>query len=325
MHPNGFTSDAINAINAQYYTHPAAFSDQLGLADIYTRNTSLNRAIGSLLETLLPSNKSVVRIKELSAGSHNTKWRYITERLVTRKNVEVILSDFDLAIFGAGTEFKTEAYSLFDQFPVLPDPEKLDAILITYGFDSVWLPDDLSLRKENGSWSRVTFQLQYPDNFNPQNITDIEQIKVMTRLEAVELGDIQYGELIECLYADIPEVWVNVPGGMIKRIVEAFNNQLCHDGVFLIGEVARNKPAQVQEIEPFSTSGRIAKFKIEDYLLMQNILEQEHGLYVKLMTLSEVISHGLSETEIKDAGAEIAPFGFLDLNCFAVISKTRLF
>lgn len=317
-----------------YYMHPKAFSHELGLADLYARNKPLNQAIGSLIHFLNRDNE-MLRIQELSSGGYSEKWSIITERLLPRDLISITLSDFEAQILPPQEklekkciEFHTTSVDIMKPLTFLPPSDRYDCIHITYGFDSVWMPEDLTLRKEHAQWFRVLypFPKQYEDMINSNelinaiDINDIKKIPLHPVLERISLETIPYGNLIEELYQFYSDAWVHLPGGMITRTMEAFERSLKPSGTIIIGDVIVREDKDIQEVNQFERSGKIALFKIEDYRIAKHILE-EQGFFVYFIELSELLAKFLTKNELQNAGGQIALFPKQDMNCLTIISR----
>jgi SAM-dependent methyltransferase len=322
---------AFNTYNRMYYSLPEAFTPTGGLADIYARSEPLNLAIGRLIESRLPRNVEAYTIKELASGGISMKWRYILQGLATDKRVRLILSDFsEHSLPSDQSEIKlpievdliSELYDLEQPLQNAASGDRLDAILVTYGFDSVWMQGDYTLCKKENIWHTATYSIALPDLKDKKHAT-LEQLhsaEIEYTLLPCDVATLPYGDVIDQLYRTFTDAWVNVPVGMIARVIESFERQLKPDGVFVIGDVVRYKIDQPPAEEPYSTSGKAAKFKIEDYLIASEVLGKR-GLRLEFYSLKEVITNNLSKSEINTYGAKLAPFGYEDMNCITVISR----
>lgn len=102
-------------------------------------------------------------------------------------------------------------------------------------------------------------------------------------------------------YDHLEAARVNLPGGLIARVVEAFDNQIQPDGAFIIGDNAINsadlQPESTRNpIGPFSGSGLVAKYKCEDYGLAQEIL-QSMGYQVELINARDLMDPFLTDAQ----------------------------
>ena len=65
---------------------------------------------------------------------------------------------------------------------------------------------------------------------------------------------------------------INFPGGFINKVIE-LTKQLKDDGVMIVGEVAYHGNNPNIPVRTHEFSGRVAKYKVEDYFLASKILE----------------------------------------------------
>jgi hypothetical protein len=77
---------------------------------------------------------------------------------------------------------------------------------------------------------------------------------------------------------------ISFPGGLIKRVVEAFATQLRPDGIFVICDTAEFS-LDSPDGAPLERgkSGVAAQYKVDDYCVAQLILEEEFGLHARLL------------------------------------------
>ncbi len=294
-----FTQDALNALNRAYYTHRYAF-----------RDVSYNFFTGRNFQTVL-SNEierlnlgTDLRIKELSNGPA-IRWEHLRYPLLYG-NTHVILTDFDISLLPTDEQlvrkrldpqhFSREVYSLTDVMPTLPTEERVDLMLITYGFDSIWLPQDIRYVKNGDTWYQTLYRLNIPENLA---FEEQEQIRAVLRgevdsnsiplrllaaveieesLEEVDMTTRSFGQQILNRYGHLETAAINVPGGLIQRVIEAFDNQIAEGGAFIIGDTAvddqrgysanTNSPAKSYLKLP---EGAI--YRQDDYGLAKAILE----------------------------------------------------
>ncbi len=315
---SGFSSDAINAINATYYASSVAFSKESQIADVYAMNITLNYTLGRLLLDVTGPRKSF-RVKELACGWFPEHWQYIAEgmRQGGAKRVLLTLTDFvqptrpRVLQRSRNIKLRTALYNVFDDMPSLPDKERLDAILATYTFDSVWLPEDARLTRIDGQWYQSAYRLKVAD-WNPRREELLDALRARTPLrrgtpedymgifveELRQTVDIQahpYGDIIARSSADI----VNVPGGLIRRVVNAFEAQLGSDGVFVCGDVMMFGLKTLQGEECYMNvselTGVVARYKVEDYAIARDVLQEQHGLRVEFVAFPELARRYLPE------------------------------
>lgn len=158
-------------------------------------------------------------------------------------------------------------------------------------------------------WHRTKYKVLHLENVN--EINDFQGVRIDKRLEKVNLINLDFGKYISKYYAHKTNVIINFPGGLIKKVVEAFEKQITKAGVFIIGDMAIDNPeGKILQDSPngdpvymkdYATSGKVAKFKVEDYGLAKIILESE-GFSVELETVEDFIENAGYEIplEVKD-------------------------
>lgn len=147
-----YSNDALNKINSLFYSSIDEAFGSSGLADFFIKIEPIQIAIARKIEELIP--KTIIRVKELGSGKDLTRWEIISKQKSKRK-WDVILSDFsekslpDLRKIKKSENFRfsTEKLDLLAPFKRLKTKDKVDVMLITYGFDSVWFPEDAHLEK----------------------------------------------------------------------------------------------------------------------------------------------------------------------------------
>ncbi len=307
-----FTTTALNAINSLYYGYcHDAFTKHGDIANIYVKNRMVQY---SLLQLFLEKIKiDPIRIKEFCCGSKYARWQQFAKYMPINRSMDVTLCDITSDIIPIdeirsknifNMKFDSCSYDLRESFPVLPEAHRFDALLVTYGFDSVWLEDDVMYVKQNGVWSEILYRVKVLPG-----IHDEEHVLALLRKETsdvsvplslfnnvvveriakpVDMKKVKYGADIEALYGDYDEVRVIVPSTMVTRVEEAFAGQLKDSGVFVIGEVATYPIKAGEKIEmtiaDFNTTGKVGKYKVEDFWLAERILTQR-GFKVEVIAL----------------------------------------
>jgi hypothetical protein len=310
-----FSDKALNNINALYYQLPTAFSAEVGLATMFVKNSWINKAIGKLIDTYT-AGKSHIKVKEICSGGKPDKWQAIAS--AATKPLSVELTDFvvpptpDFSSDDANmVDFSSSAYSLFETFPTLPTESKVDVMMSTYGFDSVWLDADRRYVKKDGKWYRELQRIRVLDSHPKKaemikalqtgqvsadlTIDDFGSVMVEFVTEEVTIDQVPYGQHIKSEYEDVNSSKVNFPGGLIARVVEAFDRQLQPDGIFVIGDVGViNRQKGKSPYTPHSSmSGLVARYKVENYDLAKKVLESEYGLEVEIQTLDVFVNNQL--------------------------------
>ncbi|MFV1917661.1 MAG: hypothetical protein ACC618_04250, partial [Patescibacteria group bacterium] len=320
-----YANDALNKINSLFYSSVDSAFKNTGLADFFVKIEPIQIALAKKIEELIP--KTTIRIKELGSGKDTTRWEIISKQKSPRpvgpqarrgkRKWDVILSDFsantlpDLSRIkrSENIRFSTEKLDLLVPFKRLTEKEKVDVILTTYGFDSVWFAEDAHLEKIKNVWYRAKYKISPLENV--REITDFQKIKIERKLEKVNLKNFEFGEHISEYYSNKTNVILNFPGGLIEKTKEAFEKQITKDGVFIIGDMAvDNRQGRIIKDSPngdpvymkdFKTSGKVAKFKVEDYGLAKIILETK-GFNVELESVEDFIKNSGYEIplEVKD-------------------------
>ncbi len=308
-----FSNTAINAINALYYSLPDSFSEESGLASMFTNNRIINRAIGSFIDTHVSGN--ALSIGEICSGRRAAKWTEIASKL-PNKSVSIHLSDFvaptlpDLTQESNVTAVTSEQYSLLDELPFLPDSEKRDVHLATYGFDSVWSEHDARYHKQNGKWYREFSRVKVLDThprkdqmiaalrtgtaFPGMQLSDFGSVFVESGIEEVDMSMEANGSIIADELEDSSRIELSYPGGMIHHIQAAFQRQLKQDGIFIIGDTAAISNGERFSTKQSYVSGVAARYKREDYLLAKRILD-EFGFTADIYPLNDFVTGVLGE------------------------------
>jgi hypothetical protein len=166
------------------------------------------------------------------------------------------------------------------------------------------MADDARITRLDGKWYRSLYRLKV-DEWSPRREVLLQALRTGTGLpssgnivqDARALEGIFVEEVMEetsrdqVPYADFLQarregISINVPGGLIKRICQAFERQLKPDGMFISMDVADIEPPDAAPL-PANVSGLAARFKIEDYALARHILETE-GYQVEFVRLSDL-------------------------------------
>ena len=314
-----FTNDAINKYNSLFYSCVNNAFKVGGVADFFTKIEPMQIALARSIRNLV--SKKTIRVKELGSGPDLTRWKIISETEPETK-WEVVLTDFSKNVLPDIKSLKTsnnlslkkEVFDVLKLLPKLKSEDKFDVFLTTYGFDSVWFPDDMHLEKQIGNWYQAKYKLAIDKKYHRYKLLsnalqkgyslqliklkDFKYISIKKRLFKVNINDIKYGKTISEYYSLKSHVKINFPGGMINKIIEAFEKQIAKGGIFIIGDMAVNSkqgiipPESRQDkafyMDNYHTSGKVAKFKIEDYGLAKKILGSE-GFKVNLDTVESYI------------------------------------
>ncbi len=316
-----FSKTVINKYNSLFYSSTkGAFADS-GLADFFIKIEPVQFALAKKIESLI--SKPIIRVKELGAGTSLARWKIICD-LKSKKDWQVTLTDFsknslpNLENFATPKNFRfcSEQYSLLEPFVLLAKKDMVDIILTTYGFDSVWFEKDAHYEKKNNKWFRAKYALVVDEDcsykkfltkalktgFSSKNlkIEDFQHISIKKKLAMVDINKVQYGKTIADYYSHKSEIAINFPGGLIKKVVEAFETQIATGGAFIIGDMAVNSREGFVKnglpngkslfMDGYMTSGKVAKFKVEDYGLAKIILESKK-YDVELVTVEDFINN----------------------------------
>ncbi len=265
--------EVFNKQNNKYYSSntSGAFTEN-GVADILVSNVPLQKAILSFIEQKTEAQK--IKLFEIASGKRLNRWEIIHQELAsqTHKAWDVTLSDFtSVALPSQNLLAKLDCSFLkiknaptpVDISKELPKPEWLDseskfnAVLTSYGFDSVWAKEDARYEKIGKA--------------------------VFKNFELTDLSKQEYGDYIQAfLDATHQEenTAINFAGGMLARINELFENYIEPNGFFISIDIT----------EPINdhlfSAG--AAFKLENYKVLVPILEDK-GYKVELYSLNAFI------------------------------------
>lgn len=342
-----FSSDAMNAINASYYASSIAFDPSARLATMFVTNQPVNIALGSLMARNIDGRKSRLRIKELASGTKTSHWTHIAQGLQSNgvEHMELTLTDFTMQSpsFGADlanqfTDVKTETYSLLDEMPALPEKDRYNILITTYGFDSVWQAEDLCLTRVNDQWYKNVYRVKVAD-WTPRKhellealrqekplpdaeVSDYNCIAVETAMIPIDVLDMPYAQYLQKSVRSR----INFPGGLIKRVINAYETQLKEDGICIIGDTAnfgfdKDSPYGSGESDR-RVSGVAARYKVEDYVFAKQILESEYGLTVDLISLSELLTKYLPDEHAPFTQSDIQRYTHQVYNGIMVVKRT---
>ncbi len=311
---------AINALNSVYYgSCPEAF-DGGGVATFYNR-PEIQTAIARTIEEKA-GRGDAIRVKEIMAGSNTDKVRALAQGFSSDSNVEIVVTDFSTNslptvdnIPNLNVTVRGEQLNIFSPLPELPPEQRVDAMIASYGFDSVWLPGDTRLVKRSGTWYQSNYQIEVPVD-DPDLVNAIRSgssaseislsrfagVGVVETESPVEISSVPFGAEVEARYDvarnrhSVP--YVNIPGGLISKVQEAFDTQLKPDGIFIIGDTAVDDPRGFEGFSPetgdFSApkvmgiepTGMVARYKTEDWGVAREVLENK-GFAVEVQTVNE--------------------------------------
>ncbi len=281
-----YSSQKINDMNKFLYSNVENVFEESGLADFFTKIEPLQIALAKKTEQLIHNKK--IRLEELGSGTDLTRWEIISG-LKSSKKWEVILTDFsentlpDVSKLNkkGNYSFVTKKLNLLDKLIALNPEDKVDVILATYTFDSIWFSEDLHIEKKLNKWFYTIYKLSSLKNI--KDINGLAHVKIEKKLIGLDMAKHVFGNLISEYYSHKKNIKINFPGGLISKVEEAFGKQIATNGIFIIGDMAVNNtdgliPATTAGEDPiymedYATSGKVAKFKVEDYGLAKKILE----------------------------------------------------
>jgi hypothetical protein len=296
---------SINKFNKLFYSKVENAFVKGVLADFFTKIEPVQYSLANLIVKSVKKNP--IRVLEIGCGPDTARWKMIND-ILNDKHLEVRLTDFSSNVLpdigklnNAKHKYSASKLNLLRGLKKLPQSSKYDVIIATYVFDSIWFPEDAHYEKKSDNWYKADYRVIINDSFLKKiqlNIKDFNNIKIHKKLVKVDITSEKYGNIIKNYYKHIRELQINFPGGLIKKVIEAFENQLQNKGVFVIGDMAvASKSGHTETttnnekpfyMEDYETSGKVAKFKIEDYGLAKLILEKK-GFKVELDTVEDFI------------------------------------
>lgn len=310
--PN-FSTSAINEINALYYSCSFAFDADSQLASYFVESEPINIAFANFINQSF--HDSEIRIKEICGGQRQRAWQTIGRNL-SGKTVQLTYTDFNTpslngaevtGLLGKNIVIEPGRYSLFEPMEIIPKPDRYHMMITTYGFDSVDLPEDITYQRIGGRFYRKLYRVKVSDaHVNKDKM--LQALKTGTPFCGINLDDFLNGVFVEeCnAIADLSKVpsgreiekrfdkidhkrnhEINFPGGLIKRVVNAFDNQLKREGVFVIADVAVGDDLPYQE--DVLTSGYVARYRSKDFVLAKQILEEKYDFKVDLYHESDFL------------------------------------
>ena len=299
----------INVFNELFYKY--AEKELINeLPNLFTKLDLFNIALHRKITTELNSN--VIKATELASGKKMDKWETFM-KIDKKRKWRVLLTDFDKTLLpnpktinnADNFKFITGIYSLFNNFPKLKPDEKHDVMLSTYTFDNLWLKDDLHLTKVNNAWYKKLYQLDLSKieerikNIKKRKKLDrqfFKDLRIKTKTTKINLSSVEHGAHIDDYYKNYKHVSVNYPGGLIKTVVNSYNNQLKKEGIFITADIATADNSK--KTKGFKSVNETVKIKIENYALAKYILEKL-GYGVELKNLHEFIKEAGIATPVK--------------------------
>ncbi|MEI6221904.1 MAG: hypothetical protein WCP97_03990 [bacterium] len=324
-----FSTDALNILNTLYYANPSVFDHvKSHLAGYFANAKDIHHAFAETLRRL-PKDRPV-RVLELCSGI-DERWKSIASFLPDRQ-IQVLRTDFVLrdapTVPSEGTQctIRHAQYNILEPLPFVSKNKRFNAMMVTYGFDSVWGEDDKSYAKIKGIWHETRYRFRFPTAqddseiaFDPDGPVTLEALKKYVAgldwetgrkfLEKctydidyfpIDLEDVPYGRIIEKRYKHMQNVNVSSPGTAIKRIQEAFASCLDDDGIVIMGEVGYSAPVK-KNGHMINKTGPIAVFHIDDFGIAAEALEQL-GYEVEMVSHKAFIQSRTGKTQGIDDG-----------------------
>jgi hypothetical protein len=325
----------LNRPLALHYALDPKAIDQI--PDAYTSSHSLQVALGRWFLQAF-GRKAHVLMMEWACGTRVRKrWSTIFGELAksgTLRSVSLTLTDFSDSTIPAGklrglafrgfSRMKREVNTAkLDLLQPLPDWEcSIDAILVTQGFDSIWSDEDMYYVKRGSKWYQGRCRLRVPkadpqrdevlsvlrregsDTKLPAQAFEVERaVFVEQVLEAVH--DVQVPPNVRSAYKGYSVAAFWYPGGIIKRVEEAFSKILKADGVLVLAGEASTNGGYCGELMSTNATlsprkvpiwGRMyhklpsgAIYKHDEWPLVQTVLSQR-GYEVTLVPLADFLS-----------------------------------
>ena len=309
-HLTPFSGGSLNTYNSLYFSKPESF---FLIPSSFNSNPALSYGVAQLISRELENAGSNPKVKELCAGlTWAPKWRLVAEALGSAKKLDLIVTDFiepeinRKEELGKIVNLRAERHNLLEAIETLEPQDKLDAVVAFYGFDSVWLPEDITLVKNPDSeWFECLYRVAIPD-WHP-NHAAIKNAFETNDASDVSLEDFRYLIVERTLrpfpVEDHPELeaalerrmapeqifLLAVPLGLVRQTKEFFQRQLKEDGVLIIGEAGINDPAFTQ-IQDVIDTGVAVKFKALDFCLCSDLLRSA-GFEVEVHSAEDLVQN----------------------------------
>jgi hypothetical protein len=309
-----FTSTSLNSINSLYYSScEYAFHKHSDLANLFVSNRIVQRTV--LMKLLEEVASPLIRIKEICCGGTFTRWQHFSEFLPKDRSLDVTLADLTKDIIQIDQiqalslprmTFHSESYDLRDDFKTVSPMERFDALFVTYGFDSVWLPEDVMYYKKGAEWFQILYRVKVLPSPHQERViqalregyvrpmvplADFDSVVIECIAQKIPVDALLFKDELLAVYGNYNEMRINVPATLVKRVEEAFESQLKDSGIFMIGEVAVYVVEDGKEIETtiadYNTTGKVGKYKVEDFWLAEYILKRK-GFVVEVWDLGKL-------------------------------------
>lgn len=341
-----FGTDTLNIYNRAYYSCEDAWEEQNRPAGTFVRNEPLVRALSRYIQRQVSA--PAVRMKELGSGYSDERWPVFCGELEEGRSFEITLTDLECAMdkpvsgeqLDPRVKFIHASEDLLAEFETLPASERYHLMFATYAIDSAWSPRDRNIRYADGQYYMAMQRMRLADT-HPRYEDLAAAYRRGEALACSRAADLD-GIIIENIYVPVDisldplaefirnqverngVTAMNIPGCLIHKVESAFAKQLAPGGVFILGEVARFRPASDYAVLPYETSGRHAKFRVDDYFLASQILEGR-GYEVEVMSLKDLVQSELGASWWR--GISLCEFNSIELahdtNCVFTVRRAR--
>ncbi|MCB0309858.1 MAG: hypothetical protein KDD42_01405 [Bdellovibrionales bacterium] len=313
-----FSAGAINALNAAYYRLPEAFTRK-GAADFFQESQAFNAALGRYFCENCRGHP--IQIAELAAGKRLSRWRHVVNSIPWGTKLAVILTDYCADALPSledwnqdgPVQLESSIVNLLAPDPLIAKFPKLDFMLATYAFDSIWRDEDSHYEKLGDRLFRSEYRLVVPDwhphrsellkhglSWTSLSEADLSAICIEKRAVPTRLagGDQQ----VLKQHFDLSNLSrAGYPGGLVKVVTQAFEECLKPTGCFVIadcGSYDHGSDGGVVTPELLS-SGRVARYRPLDFLLAEQIL-QSRGFRVAVISVMDFVFSHLDQKELPE-------------------------
>ena len=302
-----FTREAFNLANGLYFGAPGAFDEGFAPSAVFTRDETVNRALGRFLHLRSMPLQRPLRVKELCCGKDVSRWAPVAAGCPSA--LEVTLSDFAqpalpdvTALSGVLGKVDTAVDNLLEGFTPLPEESRYDVLFTTYGVDSLVLRGDAHYERLNGEWFEYRYRVTAPDDHRAAHLPSPDaESAIALQLSAAEAArlrmevapfpldpeDVPDRALLETFLDGPANGRFAYPGGLVASVVEAFETQLRPDGAFIVGDLGSFNPAPLNAAGAilFATSGAGAKYHPIDFFLARQLL-MERGFLSSVLPVT---------------------------------------
>lgn len=292
----------LNKVNKLFYTQ--AERDLIArLPNLFSSLDLFHDALYLNITTKIDSDE--IKIKELANGANLDMWRRFIE-LNDIRHWSVLITDFEKSVLqsvdslnNVNFDFRLGRENLFEDLVNLTFEERFSVMLSTYTFDTIWLKEDVRLIKENDIWYTEQIEIS---NLNGAEFSRklnkdfFRNIDIKKRMLQIDIFSLEYGDEINSFYKDLDSVAINFPGGLINKILQAFDNQLTEKGIFITADFANVIKGKTTAF--YTLVNDVLRIKVEDYSIVEYILENL-GYKVTLRNLHDFIADSGIETPVE--------------------------